>query len=152
MERHPRDARRNIADLREPMQWNLQKGRIGPLEIGQSRSSVRSTVGEPSRQVPTMSRSDHFDAHGVRVDYDEADRAEFIEVAGPCAAIFAGHNLVGMNLEKALRLFAAAGQRPTYDRDEPHQRFDGVGIALYVGGEDGHSIEAVSVYGAGYYD
>lgn len=134
------------------MTWSIKDQQIGPLRIGQSRRAVRNIVSEQPRNLPGTEDSDQFPTHGVRVEYDDMGHAEFIEVASPCDAIFAGRNLLGMKLDAALDLFFSLGHAPTYDGDEPHPRFDDVGIALYVGGTDGKSIEAVSVYGAGYYE
>lgn len=131
--------------------WEIQPyiGIYG-LRFGQFRREVRQFLGEVSRsfrKVPTVPETDIFRQLGLRLDYDEEDRLEFIEMMPPAKPEYQGIHLLEIAEQNLLEELNRLGHVPVVDN--AGYDFPTLGIGIY---KEDDFIQAVSLYRRGYYE
>jgi len=130
---------------------------IGPVTLGMDRAEVRSVLGgavrsfkkSPDSKAPT----DAFDEQGLHVYYDDAGRAEAIEVASPATPILEGRALIGRPFEELRHWLEQMD--PEIQVDDAGLTAPSLGIGLYAPAataSPSDPIEGVIVFKRGYYD
>jgi hypothetical protein len=120
---------------------------IGILRFGQTRSEVRSLIGNPSKsfkKVPfAENEADAYNSLGFHLYYDTDDRLESVDAWGPSPICFDGIKLVDVPVDSLARELAERGF-------EHHSYwFDRAGFSLYVVDE---VAKCATVFARGYYD
>ncbi len=130
---------------------------IGPLSLGMDRAEIRSVLGGPVRSFKktpdARAPTDAFDEHGIHVYYDNAGRAEAIEVASPASPILQGRSLIGKPFKEIRHWLEQLD--PKVQVDEAGLTAPSLGIGVYapsaIGSPD-EPVEGVIVFKKGYYD
>jgi len=123
---------------------------VGPLRFGLTRSQVRSMLGgDVSTFKKGLCSSIQTDAYirlGLHLHYNEDDWLECIEAFGLCPIFYKGVSLLNTNVQEVLKSLADLGLSSRYDDG---YFLDGEGFVLDA--PEG-VVQAVTVYGKGYYD
>ena len=127
---------------------------IGPLVFGISRTEVRKTLGESSRQfrkAPTDAQpTDEYAALGIHLYYDVDDRLQFMEgwnepkVTG-WRPVWNGVRFFDLGLEGTLHALRRSGCEVTADGLGDYDCWE-LGLSLYAPSE----LEGVGCYSASY--
>jgi len=131
---------------------------IGPIRLGMSRSDVESIFGKP--QFEQGERVGYLD--GFMIDFDEAGRVEFIELANSLrfTATYRGKDLHALPADEVVEL---VGQDDSFDQDDPEVGysyiFKGLQLSLWrptlpqsPADADGQHFQAVGLASDGYFE
>ena len=121
---------------------------IGAADLGASRDSLRAILG-PYRSFRRGNNDvDDFTAAGIQVTYDSNSSAEYLEAYPPGSGELHGRDLFEMSLAEVKTFLENAGHNVA--TDDVGLDLRDIGLGVYA--PDGSRIEAISVYGPGYYD
>jgi hypothetical protein len=113
---------------------------VGPIRFGQSSDEVHLVFGHPFRRV---GETEQYDS-GWMIDYDEADRVEFVQTYLEPRITWEGRPLIGAGL---VDVVSALKARAVTMREEGDRLYaDELGFGFM-----GDPIESVWVYPTGYY-
>ncbi len=134
---------------------------VGPIRLGSSRAQVHAIFGKPV-EPPPGGREMYFD--GFFVDYDEADRVQFIELAR--SALYRA-TLLGIALHDvpAERAIALVSGLDSYDPNDPESEYSFTFLRLQLSlwrgtvpesgqsadDPDGRHFESIGVARPGYF-
>lgn len=123
---------------------------VGPLQLGQPRTAIRSLLGDgfhSFQKTPGENETDVYESLGLHLYYDDDDELELIEAFSPAEIEFEGVSLVGRNPNDVVEDLRANGYEG--EQDDVGYNYDAIGIGLTVGGD---VVEGVGVFRKGYYD
>jgi hypothetical protein len=133
------------------MNWTIISFQsVGPISFGQSRSSVRSRLGEEFksfRKAGGENETDAYDGLGIHLYYDDEDCLEFAELFAPAVVEFQDIRLIGRSIEELTSDMRMLGYEGV--PDQAGYSYDEVGLGLTV---NRGRVEGVAVFKNGYYD
>lgn len=129
----------------------------GCVRIGAPRTEVRDALDAPysefRRTEKSVNTTDHYDALGVLVYYDQANTVEAIEFSSPADVRLGEQALLLMSCKDTTEYVTSLDPDVSLEADGFVSRK--LGVSAYMPdatASEGESPESIVVFGPGYYD